>query len=220
MQQIHPVLSPYKEVDVNYSICFGVVCFAVCTMVGVQSNGQVRRGPNRQPQEQQSQEQQPQVSLVDETTMQEVSAEDLDAAYAELEETHAQHYKVLQELRTTLPESARPAIDKAMQNSEQGWRRAREARQRIGSRLRKVIDGVKPDSAGKGVRGKDGRLDPAENGAQSEGDGSQGLGNQQGRTDQGSRGTQRILPGLGLPTFGGSLERIGQGNSKGKGPRR
>ena len=192
----------------NNSICFGVVCFAICTMVGLQSEAQIRRGPNKQ-----SPTEQPPSNLVDETEMQEVSGEELDAAYAELEETHAQHYRVLQELRQTLPASAQPAIDKAMQNSEQGWRRAKEARQRIGSRLRKVIDGAKPDSAGKGIRGKEGKAEP------SEGDASQGLGNQQGRNDQGRRGPQRLIPGLGLPTIGGPPERIGQG-ANGKGPRR
>lgn len=184
-------------------------------MVGLQSEAQIRRGPNRQ-----SSTEEPQANLVDETQMQEVSAEELDAAYAELEETHAQHYKVLQELRQTLPESARPAIDKAMQSSEQGWRRAKDARQRIGSRLRKVIENAKPDSSGKGIRGKDDKLEPSENGTKSEGDTSQGLGNQQGRIDQGSRGPQRLLPGFGLPTIGGPLERIGQGNFNGRGPRR
>ena len=210
------MLNSYKEISLKYSTIFGVLCFAVCTMVGVQSEAQFRR-PNKQPPV--PPEQQPQATVVDETEMQEVSPEELDAAYAELEQTHAQHYKVLQDLRTSVPESAHPAIDKAMQASEQGWRRARESRQRAGSRFRKVIEGIKSDPAGKGIRGKDGRLTPSENGAQ-EGVAPPELGNQQGRIEQGNRGPQRGIPNLGLPRTGGPLEKIGQGNSNGRGPRR
>ncbi len=84
-----------------------------------------------------------------------VPAAELEQALQELETVHAQNYQTLAGLTEQVPEAARPAIKRAMDNSQRGWQRARDNRQRAQAKRQAKMQqgkGVKPTWAGQGGR--------------------------------------------------------------------
>ena len=84
-----------------------------------------------------------------------VPAAELDEALRELEAAHAQNYQTLAGLAAEVPEAARPAIQRAMENSQRGWQRARDNRQRAQAKRQAKMQrekGGKPAWAGQGGR--------------------------------------------------------------------
>lgn len=86
-----------------------------------------------------------------------VPAAELEAALQELESVHAENYNTLAKLTESVPASARPAIQQAMERSRNGWQRARQNRQRSLAKRQARMEarqgkGGKPQWAGQGGR--------------------------------------------------------------------